>query len=182
MYTLQQSDVYDAANSSDNCSIASVSFPATTFGCDDLDLTFPVMVTVEDPSGNTDDCTANVSVVVGTALPTAAFQLKDENFGAWQADLGELRSVFAVPQGLVLPKDEVIFELEFQIVNDGAQLSEVLRLDNGILDGRVYDTRLNGGTVALAFERDGKLPNAVLPGEHALGFALQQNMPNPFSN
>ena len=68
-YELQQSDVYDAANSSDNCSIASVSFPATTFGCDDLDLTFPVMVTVTDPSGNTDDCTANVSVVAGTALP-----------------------------------------------------------------------------------------------------------------
>jgi hypothetical protein len=69
LYELQQSDVYDAANSSDNCSIASVSFPATTFGCDDLDLTFPVMVTIADPSGNTDDCTANVSVVVGTALP-----------------------------------------------------------------------------------------------------------------
>jgi hypothetical protein len=68
-YELQQNDVYDAANSSDNCSIASVSFPATTFGCDDLDLTFPVMVTVTDPSGNTDDCTANVSVVAGTALP-----------------------------------------------------------------------------------------------------------------
>jgi len=68
-YDLQQSDVYDATNSSDNCSIASVSFPATTFGCDDLDLTFPVMVTVTDPSGNTDDCTANVSVVAGTALP-----------------------------------------------------------------------------------------------------------------
>jgi len=68
-YTLQESDVYDAANSSDNCSIASVSFPAATFDCDDLDLTIPIMVTVADPSGNTDDCTAMVTVEVGTALP-----------------------------------------------------------------------------------------------------------------
>ena len=68
-YALQQSDVYDAANSSDNCSIASISFPATTFDCDDLDLTFPITVTIADLSGNTDNCTANVSVALGDALP-----------------------------------------------------------------------------------------------------------------
>jgi hypothetical protein len=110
------------------------------------------------------------------ALPTAAFPLKDENFGAWQADRGELRSVFAVPQGLVLPKEEVIFELEFQVVRGGLRLSEVLRLDNSILDGRVYNTALSGGAVALSFERDGKLPSVELPGE----VVLEQNIPNPF--
>jgi hypothetical protein len=69
MYTLAESDVYDAANSSDNCSIASVSFPATTFDCDDLDLTFPITVTVSDPSGNSDNCTGNVTIALGDALP-----------------------------------------------------------------------------------------------------------------
>jgi hypothetical protein len=67
-YTLQQEDVYDAANSSDNCAIAAVSFPETTFDCDDLDMTFPISVTVEDPSGNSDNCIANVTVDVGDNL------------------------------------------------------------------------------------------------------------------
>lgn len=68
-YTLAEGDLYDATNSSDNCDIASVSFPTTTFDCDDLDLTFPVTVTVTDPSGNSDNCTANITVDLGDALP-----------------------------------------------------------------------------------------------------------------
>jgi regulation of enolase protein 1 (concanavalin A-like superfamily) len=70
LYHLQESDVYDAASSGDNCAIASVSFPATTFSCDDLDLSFPITVTVEDPSGNTDNCVATIMVVLGDALPS----------------------------------------------------------------------------------------------------------------
>ncbi|MCR9098419.1 MAG: right-handed parallel beta-helix repeat-containing protein [bacterium] len=77
MYHLQQSDVFDAANSSDNCPfgpvpglIENVSFPATTFGCDDVGLTFPVTVTLTDPSGNSGNCTANITVGPGTALPS----------------------------------------------------------------------------------------------------------------
>jgi hypothetical protein len=69
LYYLQESDVYDAASSSDNCAIASVSFPEATFSCDDLDLSFPIAVTVEDPSGNAASCMANVMVVPGNALP-----------------------------------------------------------------------------------------------------------------
>jgi subtilisin-like proprotein convertase family protein len=68
-YNLQQSDVYDPANSSDNCSIASVSFPATTFDCNDLGLTSPIVVTVTDPAGQTGNCTANVTITLGDALP-----------------------------------------------------------------------------------------------------------------
>jgi len=68
-YDLQQSDVYDAANSNDNCSIASVFFPTTTFGCNDLGLTFPIVVTVTDPSSNMNNCTANVTVDAGNTLP-----------------------------------------------------------------------------------------------------------------
>ncbi|MEQ8706255.1 MAG: PQQ-binding-like beta-propeller repeat protein [Phaeodactylibacter sp.] len=68
-YTLQESDVYDAANSTDNCSISSVSFPGVTYTCDDAGLDFPVMVTIEDPSGNMDDCTAIVTVEDSDELP-----------------------------------------------------------------------------------------------------------------
>ncbi|MCR9052625.1 MAG: M12 family metallo-peptidase, partial [bacterium] len=69
LYTLLQSDIYDAINSSDNCSIASVDFPGVTYTCDDAYQTFPVVVTIEDPSGNTGQCTAMVTVEIGTALP-----------------------------------------------------------------------------------------------------------------
>ncbi|WP_425421180.1 right-handed parallel beta-helix repeat-containing protein [Phaeodactylibacter xiamenensis] len=96
LYHLQQSDVYDAANSSDNCpylpalggpvpgAIDNVSFPSTTFGCDDVGLIFPVTVTVTDPSGNSDNCTANVSVIPGTALPSgwAASDIGDQGAGS----------------------------------------------------------------------------------------------------
>jgi regulation of enolase protein 1 (concanavalin A-like superfamily) len=68
-YTLLESDVYDAANSSDNCSISSISFAATTFGCEDIDMTFPVAVTVEDPSGNSDNCTGNITIALGSEFP-----------------------------------------------------------------------------------------------------------------
>jgi regulation of enolase protein 1 (concanavalin A-like superfamily) len=84
MYHLQQSDIYDAANSSDNCAIASVSFPTTTFGCDDVGLTFPVTLTVTDPSGNSDNCTANVSVEQGDGLPPgwSANDIGDQGAGS----------------------------------------------------------------------------------------------------
>ncbi|MCI5091691.1 HYR domain-containing protein, partial [Phaeodactylibacter sp.] len=85
-YILQESDVYDPTNSSDNCpygpvpgAVESVSFPAATYTCDEAGKSFSVTVTVEDPSGNTDDCTAIVSVEAGTALP-----------GSWTAnDIGD---------------------------------------------------------------------------------------------
>ena len=68
-YALAESDIFDAVNSTDNCSIANVSFPPTGFTCDDTGLTFPITVTVEDPSGKTDACVAMVSVETGTDLP-----------------------------------------------------------------------------------------------------------------
>ena len=67
-YDLQESDVYDAANSSDNCAISTVNFPGAVFTCADVGLAFPVTVTAGDPSGNTSTCTATVAVSIGDAL------------------------------------------------------------------------------------------------------------------
>ena len=68
-YTLQEEDVYDANASTDNCSIENVSFPATTYDCDDEGQTFTVPVTVTDAGGNTVSCNASITVVLGDALP-----------------------------------------------------------------------------------------------------------------
>jgi len=70
MYTLQEADVFDANASSDNCSIDIVSFPTTTYDCDDKDQTFTVGVTVTDAGGNMASCDATITVVVGKALPS----------------------------------------------------------------------------------------------------------------
>ena len=68
-YALELSDIYDDANSSDNCAITGVNFTPITFTCDELDQSFQIPVMVTDASGNSSTCTASVSVVLGTDLP-----------------------------------------------------------------------------------------------------------------
>jgi hypothetical protein len=83
-YALKPTDVYNAGASSDNCGIASVSFPPASFTCDQAGAAFPITVTVEDFSGNTDQCIAMVSVEAGTALPAgwAASDIGDQGAGS----------------------------------------------------------------------------------------------------
>jgi hypothetical protein len=165
-YDLQQSDVYDATNSSDNCSIASVSFPATTFGCDDLDLTFPVMVTVTDPSGNTDDCTANVSVVAGTALPPE-----------WSAnDIGNQGggSDYAYDPCVGNNPDQADFTIStggYNLIpqnNDNVAFSSVPLCGNGGIQARIES--VSGGYAGLMI-RESSAPGAKM-------FAVYSNLTN----
>ncbi len=114
------------------------------------------------------------------AIPSTSFPLDKENFGTWQADRGALRAVFAVPQGQGLEKGAVLFTLDFQVKQSGMRLSEVLRLAEDVLPGAVYDTQLRGGAVALSFTNSGSLPIIEIQEEAALGFVLEQNVPNPF--
>lgn len=68
-YDLQEADVFNAGLSFDNCSISSVDFPATTYTCDDENMTFEVTVRAYDPSGNFGECKALITVEQGTDLP-----------------------------------------------------------------------------------------------------------------
>lgn len=68
MYDLQQSDVYDLANSNDNCFFSLVSFLFVIFICDDVDQAFNIIVMVKDLSGNINNCIVIVSVEVGNIL------------------------------------------------------------------------------------------------------------------
>jgi len=70
-YAIQESDVYNATNSTDNCSITDVSFPATTYTCDEAGNTFTIPVSITDVAGNTGNCNASISVEIGNALPGA---------------------------------------------------------------------------------------------------------------
>lgn len=68
-YNLILSDVYDAANSFDNCGITQVLFDPVTYTCDEAGMSFNVPVSIQDAAGNISSCNANVQVVIGTALP-----------------------------------------------------------------------------------------------------------------
>ena len=70
-YTLTQADVYNAISSYDNCTITNVSFPATTYNCDDIGSINPIDVTVQDQSGNTSICRSYINVAPGNGLPNA---------------------------------------------------------------------------------------------------------------
>jgi len=69
-YTLSQEDVFDEVKSTDNCGITTVSFPPTTFYCEDEGDTYPVMVSASDAAGNSSSCIAMVKVELGEELPS----------------------------------------------------------------------------------------------------------------
>jgi hypothetical protein len=81
-----------------------------------------------------------------------------------------------------LKAGEVVFELELT-VRRSTLLSDVLQLDNDILDGRVYDTALKGGAVKLAFAPVRDKPGLpMVPTYAEAAFELYQNVPNPFAD
>ena len=68
-YTLQEADVLDFANSSDNCSFSVSLISPSVVDCADFGATVPVMVSIADPSGNTASCLADVYVDKSYGLP-----------------------------------------------------------------------------------------------------------------
>ncbi len=71
-YALQAADVFNAAASSDNCSgvLTVTNISPAMVSCAQLNQTIPVTVTVQDGSGNTATCVAQINVQEGIALPT----------------------------------------------------------------------------------------------------------------
>lgn len=68
-FELTLADVYDAAQSFDNCGITQVLFDPVTYTCAEAGMSFNVPVSIQDAAGNISSCNANVQVVIGTALP-----------------------------------------------------------------------------------------------------------------
>jgi hypothetical protein len=69
MYTFKNEDVLNIAASFDNCSFSVTNISPPKVDCDDANMILPVEVTITDPAGNSDNCTANITVLIGTALP-----------------------------------------------------------------------------------------------------------------
>jgi PKD repeat protein/pimeloyl-ACP methyl ester carboxylesterase len=66
---LQEADVLDLVNSFDNCGFSVEAISPSSVSCADVGNTLEVMVTISDPSGNEDSCSAEVYVDKSLDLP-----------------------------------------------------------------------------------------------------------------
>lgn len=101
-----------------------------------------------------------------------------ENFGAYQADNGEIRSIWIDPYGRTVDDGLPVFTLRFKALQSGAKLSDLLHLSPKTLSPEAYTIEQVKTKLELIFETTTGLP--VTPAE-AAGVRLLQNRPNPFA-
>jgi hypothetical protein len=104
--------------------------------------------------------------------------LTDENFGTFKLDEGELRAVWAQAKGVTIGPGSKIFQIRFKMLQSGLKLSDVIRLDNDILEGHAYNESLAESAVKIQF-RDVQTSTDNPVGQTGR-LALYQNIPNPF--
>jgi hypothetical protein len=103
-----------------------------------------------------------------------------DNFGAYHADLGELRHVWSAGNGTTLADGTTVFKARFKVLEGGQKLSEVLRLDDSQIECKAFSGTSASSAVRLVFatsvgtEAPGTDPNTP-------ALQLLQNRPNPFS-
>lgn len=108
----------------------------------------------------------------------AILPLGPDNFGLYNMDSGEVRSVWAQPTGVDLPAGEGIFRIRFKVLQSGGLLSEALRLEEDNLPAEAYTATLETAGVKLAFF---SATNTGTPAGKPAA-RLLQNHPNPFND
>jgi hypothetical protein len=93
------------------------------------------------------------------------------NFGLYQAEQGDIRSLWADAEQRSLDKGESVFTVRFKVLRDGPALSKVLRLDNKVQESYALSKYLDRVSVLLSFDDLPILPQSPV---------LHQNIPNPF--
>jgi len=93
------------------------------------------------------------------------------HFGMYEAEQGDIRSLWADAERQSLPPGTPVFRLRFRVVQGNQLLSEVLRLDDEVLSCFALNESQSPLGVLLEFES--------APGAAATP-ALRQNTPNPF--
>lgn len=109
-----------------------------------------------------------------TALPLNLL----DNFGSYQADLGELRHAWATGGGVDLGDGTAVFRAKFKVLAGGHKLSEVLQLDDSQIECKAFNRDLVPTEVRLVFT---ETTAANVPANlNHLELQLMQNRPNPF--
>ncbi len=103
-----------------------------------------------------------------------------DNFGAYNADLGELRSVWTGGNGTTLADGTPVFRAKFKVLASGQKLSQVLRLDDSEIACRAYSEAHVPTAVKLLFTESVSTDTPLELGNMQL--QLMQNRPNPFSD
>ncbi|MFN0014370.1 MAG: T9SS type A sorting domain-containing protein, partial [Saprospiraceae bacterium] len=111
---------------------------------------------------------------------------ESNNFGANQAEQGELRTLWSVDEGITLTGVQPVYRLRFTALKGGLKLSQVLSLKAEILEVVAFTDDLLPREVQLVFA-DIKKPGSPGLGlqvgiENAEAFDLLSNRPNPFSD
>lgn len=108
-----------------------------------------------------------------------AIPLTADNFGAFNAVLGEFRFVWAQAQGLSLLDGTPVMKLKFKVLQGGQKLSQVLQLDNSVLACKAYTETFVPSDVRIQFVESVSAhdPSGVSKAQ----LSLFQNQPNPFA-
>jgi hypothetical protein len=110
---------------------------------------------------------------------TDALPLSADNFGTADADAGEFRMVWSNAVGQTLNPGTQVFRLRFKALATGRRLSEVIRLDNDILECLAFTGNMAQGPVRLIFT--GAATATSSPDNGSPKLQLMQNKPNPFT-
>ena len=99
-----------------------------------------------------------------------------DNFGLFNISEGEIRVVWGQEKGVALAEAAPVFRLKFTVLESGRKLSELMKMNEEALPGRVYNSRLAESGVQLRF---GEATGVADPGAGRV--LLLQNRPNPFA-
>jgi hypothetical protein len=98
-----------------------------------------------------------------------------ENFGTYNVAEGEIRMVWSQATPVLLAEAAPVFRLRFKALESGAQLSEVLQLNEEVLPAHAYNSKYTESGVKLQYSAS--TSTGLLPEEPALTL---ENQPNPF--
>jgi hypothetical protein len=111
--------------------------------------------------------------------PLGALQLNLlNNFGAYNADLGELRHVWSSGVGTTLADGTPVFRAKFKVLASGQKLSDVLRIDDSQIECKAFSGISASADVKVAFAQSVGTDSPIDPNH--LQLQLMQNRPNPF--
>ena len=109
-----------------------------------------------------------------------AIGLTQDNFGDFQANLGELRVVWSQATGVTLADGTPVLKAKFKVLRGGQKLSEVLQLDEDLMPCKAYTPALVSSDVRVVFE-DVALAISDPANIGKPQLQLFQNNPNPFA-
>ena len=103
-----------------------------------------------------------------------------DNFGSYNADLGELRNAWAAGTGTTLADGTPVFRAKFKVLASGQKLSQVLKLDDSEISCKAYSEAYVPTDVKLLFTESVGSDTPLDLGN--LQLQLLQNRPNPFTD